>query len=40
MIQDNMKKDGKIICGTVSYNLWGGDPMLRWSKSQLDKLDD
>ena len=34
------EKDGKIICGTVSYNLWGGDPMLRWSKSQLDKLDD
>ena len=34
------EKDGKVICGTVSYNLWGGDPMLRWSKSQLDKLDD
>lgn len=34
------EKDGKPICGTISFNLWGGNSMLTWSKRQLDKLEE
>ena len=34
------EKDDKPVCGTISYNLWGGDPMLRWAEKELAKLDD
>ena len=34
------EKDGKIVCGTVSYNLWGGDSMLRWAEKKVAKLDE
>jgi len=25
-------------CGNISYNLWGGDEMLRWTENKLDEL--
>lgn len=25
-------------CGSISYNLWGGDEMLRWCENKLDEL--
>jgi len=34
------EKDDKIVCGTVSYNLWGGNAMLRWSKKELEKIEE
>lgn len=34
------EKDDKPICGTISYNLWGGDAMKNWAESQLNKLDE
>lgn len=24
-------------CGSISYDLWGGDPMLKWTKKKLKK---
>lgn len=24
-------------CGSISYDLWGGDPMLKWTKRTLKK---
>lgn len=24
-------------CGSISYDLWGGDPMLKWAKKVLKK---
>lgn len=27
-------------CGTISYNLWGGDEMMNWCEGILDNLDD
>ena len=34
------EKDDKPVCGTISYNLWGGDSMKNWAESQLNKLDE
>lgn len=34
------EKDDKPVCGTISYNLWGGDAMKNWAESQLNKLDE
>ena len=28
-------EDGKPICGSIMYDAWGGDAMLRWVKSKL-----
>jgi hypothetical protein len=27
----------KNTCGSISYDLWGGDPMLRYTKRKLGK---
>jgi hypothetical protein len=29
--------DDPYRCGSISYNLWGGDPMLSWCKKILIK---
>jgi len=31
--------DGKAVCGTISYNLWGGDSMLSWSERKLKQIE-
>lgn len=30
--------DGNEICGSVSYAAWGGDPMLRWTETIVNNL--
>lgn len=32
--------DGKEICGSIMYDAWGGDAMLRWAKSTIEKMED
>lgn len=29
-------EDGKPLCGSIMYDAWGGDSMLRWAKSKLN----
>lgn len=33
-------EDQKEICGSVMYDAWGGDAMLRWAKSTIEKMED
>jgi hypothetical protein len=30
-------EDGKPRCGSIMYDAWGGDAMLRWAKSKLNE---
>lgn len=30
-------KDGRPVCGSISYAYWGGDSMLTWSKNTVEK---
>ena len=30
-------EDGKPLCGSIMYDAWGGDSMLRWAKSKLNE---
>jgi len=32
-------EDGKPICGSIMYDAWGGDAMLRWTKRILNEND-
>ena len=34
------EKDDKPVCGTISYNLWGGDAMLNWSERKLKQIEE
>ena len=34
------EKDDKPVCGTISYNLWGGDAMLNWSDRKLKQIEE
>jgi len=36
----NYEKDDKPVCGTISYNLWGGDAMLNWSERKLKQIEE
>jgi len=36
----NFEKDDKPVCGTISYNLWGGDSMLKWSERKLKQIEE
>ena len=36
----NYEKDDKPVCGTISYNLWGGDAMLNWSDRKLKQIEE
>ena len=36
----NYEKDDKPVCGTISYNLWGGDSMLNWSERKLKQIEE
>ena len=31
--------DDTEACGTISYLLWGGEPMLRWAESKMNQED-
>ena len=33
-------EDEKEICGSIMYDAWGGDSMLRWAKSTIEKMED
>jgi len=33
-------EDQKEICGSIMYDAWGGDAMLRWAKSTIEKMED
>lgn len=33
-------EDNKEICGSIMYDAWGGDAMLRWAKSTIEKMDE
>jgi len=35
---DFLDSDGNEICGSVSYAAWGGDPMLRWTETIVNNL--
>lgn len=32
-------EDQKEICGSIMYDAWGGDAMLRWAKSTIEKME-
>lgn len=38
--QKYFDEDGKEICGSIMYDAWGGDAMLRWAKSTIEKMED
>jgi len=33
------KPEDSAACGTISYLLWGGEPMLRWAESKMNQDD-
>lgn len=33
-------EDNKEICGSIMYDAWGGDAMLRWAKSTIEKMEE
>lgn len=33
-------EDDKEICGSIMYDAWGGDAMLRWAKSTIEKMEE
>jgi len=33
-------EDQKEICGSIMYDAWGGDAMLRWAKSTIEKMEE
>jgi len=33
-------EDQKEICGSIIYDAWGGDAMLRWAKSTIEKMEE
>ena len=36
---DDYKPEDTEACGTISYLLWGGEPMLRWAESKMNQDD-